>query len=209
MRKGDARASHHSRSEEAWFCVPQAVVDLLAVRPGNHAAGAGCPARRFTPRSRQGRYPKPTTTSMGLPDVYVVMPFRRARQHFSALIVIREIAASLKQRRGITSRIHGGTKSCMCALPLRTQRDHVSACCTGILRPRSSITARPASRSTENTAGLTCNKCHNATNVQQSQRASLQVKDPTRTYLGLSPSCASCHEDKHKGQLGTNCAAVS
>lgn len=55
-------------------------------------------------------------------------------------------------------------------------------------------------------SGLTCNKCHNATNVQQSQRASLQVKDPTRTYLGLSPSCASCHEDKHKGQLGTNCA---
>ncbi len=54
-------------------------------------------------------------------------------------------------------------------------------------------------------AGLTCNKCHNAANVGQLDRTALQVKDPNRTYLGLSRNCVTCHEDKHKGQLGANC----
>jgi hypothetical protein len=54
-------------------------------------------------------------------------------------------------------------------------------------------------------AGLTCNKCHNTTRVSALERASIKVKDGNSTYLGLSRNCASCHEDKHKGQLGSNC----
>jgi hypothetical protein len=54
-------------------------------------------------------------------------------------------------------------------------------------------------------AGLTCAKCHNAGNISSTERASLQVTDLNRTYLGLSRSCATCHEDNHKGQLGSNC----
>ena len=31
------------------------------------------------------------------------------------------------------------------------------------------------------------------------------MKDANRTYSGLSRNCVTCHEDKHKGQLGANC----
>ena len=31
------------------------------------------------------------------------------------------------------------------------------------------------------------------------------MKDLRRTYLGLSTACATCHEDKHKGQVGDKC----
>lgn len=54
-------------------------------------------------------------------------------------------------------------------------------------------------------AGLACAKCHNGAHVGQLERTALQVKDPNRTYLGLSRNCVTCHEDKHKGQLGANC----
>ena len=54
-------------------------------------------------------------------------------------------------------------------------------------------------------AGLSCNKCHNASHISPQERASIKVKDTSRTYLGLSPSCITCHEDQHKGRLGPNC----
>jgi Cytochrome c7 and related cytochrome c len=53
--------------------------------------------------------------------------------------------------------------------------------------------------------GLTCNKCHNPSRLSQPERASIKIKDPSRTYLGLSTGCVSCHEDEHKGRLGQNC----
>jgi hypothetical protein len=54
-------------------------------------------------------------------------------------------------------------------------------------------------------AGLACQKCHNAKNVVVTERPILTAKDLNHSYLGLSQSCASCHEDKHKGRLGPNC----
>ena len=53
--------------------------------------------------------------------------------------------------------------------------------------------------------GLACEKCHNAKNIVPAERASISVKDVSKTYLGLSRACASCHEDKHQGRLGQNC----
>jgi hypothetical protein len=55
-------------------------------------------------------------------------------------------------------------------------------------------------------ANLSCERCHNAKNISSAERSSLSVKDPNHTYLGLSKSCTSCHEDKHQGRLGPNCA---
>ncbi len=52
-------------------------------------------------------------------------------------------------------------------------------------------------------AGLTCSKCHTPAKIQLPERGS--IKNISRTFLGLSRACASCHEDKHKGQLGSNC----
>ena len=41
--------------------------------------------------------------------------------------------------------------------------------------------------------GLTCNKCHNPSRISPQERASIEIKDPSRTCLGLSTgsSCSS------------------
>lgn len=54
-------------------------------------------------------------------------------------------------------------------------------------------------------AGLECKKCHTASHVSSQERATIKIKDPNRTYLGLSTACLTCHEDHHKGRLGTTC----
>jgi hypothetical protein len=54
-------------------------------------------------------------------------------------------------------------------------------------------------------ANVACERCHNAKNIVPAERATISARDPNHTYLGLSKSCASCHEDKHKGRLGLNC----
>ena len=54
-------------------------------------------------------------------------------------------------------------------------------------------------------SGLECNRCHKPERVSPRERAVIKVKDLSRTFLGLSPSCSNCHQDEHKGQLGPNC----
>lgn len=49
--------------------------------------------------------------------------------------------------------------------------------------------------------GLDCRRCHKAENIQE---ADIRRKGGARlknTYLGLSPSCGTCHDDEHRGQL--------
>jgi len=54
-------------------------------------------------------------------------------------------------------------------------------------------------------SGITCRSCHNAQHISSSARALLGNKDLNRTYFGLSPSCITCHQDKHQGRFGTEC----
>jgi hypothetical protein len=54
-------------------------------------------------------------------------------------------------------------------------------------------------------AGLTCEKCHNQQRIASNQLPTIKVKDLNRTFLGVSPSCATCHQDAHKGRLGADC----
>lgn len=54
-------------------------------------------------------------------------------------------------------------------------------------------------------AGLVCNQCHTAQRIAPAERPALISKNLARTYLGLSRDCMTCHEDKHRGQLGANC----
>jgi len=54
--------------------------------------------------------------------------------------------------------------------------------------------------------GVGCRSCHSAQHISAQARALLSGKDLNRTWLGLSPSCATCHEDKHQGRFGANCA---
>ena len=55
-------------------------------------------------------------------------------------------------------------------------------------------------------AGLQCEKCHQARHIPQSVRVSFRRKDYNHTYLGLPAACAGCHQDRHEGQLGSDCA---
>jgi hypothetical protein len=54
--------------------------------------------------------------------------------------------------------------------------------------------------------GVSCRSCHNAQHISAPARALLANKDLNRSWLGLSSSCISCHEDHHQGRLGTECA---
>lgn len=54
-------------------------------------------------------------------------------------------------------------------------------------------------------AGLACNRCHAADKVSPSGRATIRVKDLNRTFLGIPQTCTTCHQDEHKGRLGSNC----
>jgi hypothetical protein len=56
-------------------------------------------------------------------------------------------------------------------------------------------------------AGVECSKCHNAKHVGEAERRTIVVKDLNRTFLGLSQTCATCHEDKHRKQFASDCAA--
>ncbi|MBZ5602518.1 MAG: hypothetical protein LAO79_09445 [Acidobacteriia bacterium] len=50
-----------------------------------------------------------------------------------------------------------------------------------------------------------CEECHNPKNIQPATRAEIKMKDLSRSFLGLPHDCATCHQDPHTGELGTNC----
>lgn len=54
--------------------------------------------------------------------------------------------------------------------------------------------------------GVGCRSCHTAQHISAQARSLLAGKDLNHTWMGLSPSCGTCHEDKHQGRLGPNCA---
>jgi hypothetical protein len=54
-------------------------------------------------------------------------------------------------------------------------------------------------------AALDCKQCHNPGHISAAERRTIQVKDLSRTFLGLSQDCLSCHTDIHRGQLGKDC----
>jgi hypothetical protein len=54
-------------------------------------------------------------------------------------------------------------------------------------------------------AGLACGKCHTPEHIAPGEKQAIKIKDLSRTFLGVAPTCATCHEDFHKGQLGPNC----
>lgn len=54
-------------------------------------------------------------------------------------------------------------------------------------------------------ARVVCGRCHAASHLVASERKTIRVRDPNRTYLGLSTQCSSCHTDEHRGQLNSDC----
>jgi hypothetical protein len=54
-------------------------------------------------------------------------------------------------------------------------------------------------------AGVECSRCHSLTHISPRERATIKIKDLSKTYLGVSPDCTNCHQDQHKGRLGSDC----
>lgn len=54
-------------------------------------------------------------------------------------------------------------------------------------------------------ASVACAQCHTPKNIQGSDRALIKYKDISKSFLGISQDCLSCHADPHKGQLGNDC----
>ena len=54
-------------------------------------------------------------------------------------------------------------------------------------------------------ANVACSQCHTPKNMQASDRAQTKYKDSSKSFLGLSQDCLTCHADPHKGQLGKDC----
>ena len=51
----------------------------------------------------------------------------------------------------------------------------------------------------------TCKDCHQPKNIANDPRKLNKKVDITKTFLGLSQDCLSCHEDEHRGQLPKQC----
>jgi hypothetical protein len=54
-------------------------------------------------------------------------------------------------------------------------------------------------------AGPSCSHCHSPEHISQKERLTIKVKDLSKTFLGVSPDCINCHQDRHKGRLGPDC----
>lgn len=54
--------------------------------------------------------------------------------------------------------------------------------------------------------GVSCRACHLAQHIAPQARTQLSTKDLNHTWIGLSSSCQTCHEDKHQGRFGADCA---
>lgn len=52
---------------------------------------------------------------------------------------------------------------------------------------------------------VACEKCHTPSHMIPELRSLIKRQDASKSYLGLSPNCITCHEDYHKGQLGKEC----
>ena len=55
-------------------------------------------------------------------------------------------------------------------------------------------------------AGVACARCHTAEHIAPAERATIKMKNLSRSFLGVPQTCSTCHEDPHKGRLGVNCS---
>jgi len=54
-------------------------------------------------------------------------------------------------------------------------------------------------------ASTRCDNCHATKNISAPLVREIVSRTNRKTYLGLSSTCISCHEDRHRGAAGTEC----
>ena len=126
---------------------------------------------------------------------------------FRCLDCHQEIAAELQQRRGLHATYpQGGAPGTAC---VKCHSDH-NGSDFGIVHwtPTSAgfNHAQTGYALDGGHATVVCRDCHKPRNISAGARLQLKSKDLNHTYMGLDTRCASCHEDKHQGRLGADCA---
>ncbi|WP_348263411.1 hypothetical protein P8935_02385 [Telmatobacter sp. DSM 110680] len=126
---------------------------------------------------------------------------------FRCLECHQEIAAEQKQNRGLhASYPHSGPEGTAC---VKCHSDH-----NGVNFQMIHWDPTPTGFDHSKTGyaldgkhfGVSCRSCHMAQHVSVQARSLLGSKDLNHTWMGLSPSCGTCHEDKHQGRFGADCA---
>lgn len=54
-------------------------------------------------------------------------------------------------------------------------------------------------------ASTTCDKCHTEKNIKSAEVLKGLAAFPHKTFLGLDQRCISCHTDRHRGSVSTEC----
>lgn len=126
---------------------------------------------------------------------------------FHCLECHREIAAEVQQHRGLhASYAQSGAPGSSC---IRCHSDHNGEdfamihwqpTATGFEHARTGYILDGSH------AAVGCRSCHSARHISQESREALAGKDLDHTWMGLSSRCSTCHEDKHQGRFGSDCA---
>lgn len=126
---------------------------------------------------------------------------------FRCLDCHREIAAELQQNRGLHATFpRSGLAGAAC---VKCHSDHNGVDFQMLHwnpTPQGFDHAKTGFELDGKHSGVGCRTCHAAQHISPSARSGLGSKDLSRTWMGLSSSCSTCHADKHQGRFGNDCA---
>jgi hypothetical protein len=115
----------------------------------------------------------------------------------------REVGQMRTAGRGLHARVRD--KTCASCHPDHGGRDFQLIAWDGG-RPDAFDHARAGYTLSGSHASLECRACHKPILQRSGVVPLIKVKDHARSWLGLETACASCHDDPHRGELGTECA---
>lgn len=135
--------------------------------------------------------------------------FGKGRVQLNCLECHKEIRTRLDEKRGLHARVVKGSgdqasNDCARCHAEHNGKQHRLVRWKG---SRDRFDHREAGWALEGKhAGLECGTCHQPKFFSNNERSILHRSRPERSMLGLSAKCATCHEDRHRGELGQDCA---
>ncbi|MBZ5496738.1 MAG: hypothetical protein LAP85_10065 [Acidobacteriia bacterium] len=125
---------------------------------------------------------------------------------FKCLDCHREIRQRLDEGRGLHSTLVGQERSGLACIKCHSEHNGRNF---GVIHwdpPQRNFDHRKTGYIlAERHAALPCRDCHQSSHIPAQAASDILVKDRSRTLLGLSRECTSCHLDQHHGQLSAKC----
>jgi hypothetical protein len=123
---------------------------------------------------------------------------------FKCLDCHTEIASRLNAHSGLHATYHmtpGSSQDCS-----RCHSDHNGVDFPLIKWDRKTFDHKQTGYALEGKhAGLECNKCHIPDRISAADKTLIKYKDVSKSFLGISTACVTCHKDPHNGRLGQDC----